>query len=201
VELVPMLIWAGTDEWRAEAAHVQTRERRFRATGVQLGISPVRYRVDYVLETDDAWVTRTLEVTADGDGWRRSLLLTREPHGWWTARADATGAVDLPVPGGDTAGLDDAVDCDLGLSPLSNSMPILRHRLHQRAGAVDCTMAWVAVPDLTVHRSVQRYEHLRSTPVGALIRFTSGDFTADLLVDADGFVVDYPQLARRVSGR
>jgi hypothetical protein len=52
-----------------------------------------------------------------------------------------------------------------------------------------------------VHRSLQRYQHLRTTPHGAVVRFASGDFTADLLVDADGFVVDYPQLARRVSGR
>jgi hypothetical protein len=195
-----MLIWTGTDEWRAEAAHVQQGEGRFRATGTQLGISPVPYRVDYVLETDQAWVTRTLEVTADGDGWRRSLLLTREPHGRWTAQADADGAVDLPVPGGDTAGLDDAVDCDLGLSPLSNSMPILRHGLHHRSGAVECTMAWVSVPDLSLHRSLQRYEQVRTTSTGAVVRFSSGDFTADLLVDTAGFVVDYPELARLASG-
>ncbi len=194
-----MLIWEGTDQWRAEAAHVQRRAGRFRATGVQLGISPVPYRADYVLETGDAWVTRTLEVTADGDGWRRSLLLTRRPHGRWAAQANASGAVDLPVPGGDTAGLDDAVDCDLGLSPLSNSMPILRHGLHQRAGAVECTMAWVSVPDLSLHRSLQRYEHLRTTSTGALVRFSSGDFSADLQVDAGGFVVDYPELARLAS--
>jgi hypothetical protein len=195
-----MLIWAGTDEWRAEVAHVEQGESRFRAIGVQLGISPVPYRVDYVLQTDDAWVTRTLEVTAAGDDWRRSLLLTRNPHGRWTAQADGDGAVDLPVPGGDTVGLDDAVDCDLGLSPLSNSMPILRHGLHHRAGAVECTMAWVSVPDLSLHRSLQRYEHLRTTSTGAVVRFSSGDFAADLLFDTDGFVVEYPDLARRASG-
>lgn len=194
-----MLIWAGTDEWRAEAAHVQQGEGRFRAAGVQLGISPVPYRLDYVLETDDAWVTRTLQATADGDGFRRSLLLSRSPSGRWTAQVDAAGAADLPVPGGDTGGLDDAVDCDLGLSPLSNSMPILRHGLHQRAGAVEFAMAWVSVPDLSLHRSVQRYEHLRTTSAGALVRFSSDDFTAELLVDAGGFVVDYPGLARLAS--
>ncbi len=195
-----MLIWAGTDEWRAEAAEVQQGEGRFRVTGVQVGIGPVPYRVDYVLETGDAWVTRSLEVTAGGDGWRRSLLLSRDPRGRWTTQGDAAGAVDLPAPGGDTAGLDDAVDCDLGLSPLSNSMPILRHGLHHGAGAVECTMAWVSVPDLSLHPSSQRYEHLRTTSTGAVVRFSGGDFTADLQVDADGFVVDYPELARLVSG-
>ena len=198
---VPMLMWAGTDEWRAEAAHAQREEGRFNATGVQLGIGPAPYRLDYVLKTTAGRVTRTLRVTVDGDGWRRSLRLTRDPHGRWTSQADGAGQVDLPTPGGDTTALDGALDCDLGLSPLSNTMPILRHRLHQQAGAVECTMAWVSVPDLTVHRSLQRYQHLRTTPDGAVVRFTSGDFTADLLVDADGFVVDYPQLARRISRR
>lgn len=198
---VQMLVWAGTDEWRAEAAHVEREKGRFTATGVQLGIGPVPYRVDYRLDTTAAWVTRTLQVTADGAGWRRSLELTRDPHGRWTTEANGSGQVDLPMPGGDATDLDDALDCDLGLSPLSNTMPILRHRLHQQAGAAECTMAWVSVPDLTVHRSLQRYQHLRTTPHGAVVRFASGDFTADLLVDADGFVVDYPQLARRVSGR
>jgi hypothetical protein len=198
---VSMLVWAGTDEWRAEAAHVQREKGRFTATGVQLGIGPVPYRLDYLLDTTAAWVTRTLQVTADGAGWRRSLRLTRDPHGRWTTQANGAGQVDLPMPGGDATDLDDALDCDLGLSPLSNTMPILRHRLHQQAGAAECTMAWVSVPDLTVHRSLQRYQHLRTTPHGAVVRFASGDFTADLLVDADGFVVDYPQLARRVSGR
>jgi hypothetical protein len=62
-------------------------------------------------------------------------------------------------------------------------------------------MAWVSVPDLAVHRSEQHYEHLRTGPDGAVVRFTSGDFTAELLVDTRGFVVDYPGLARRTSGR
>jgi len=198
---VPVLLWAGTDEWRAEAADVSVKQGRFAATGVQLGVGPVPYRVDYVLDTTAAWVTRTLQVTAAGAGWRRAVELTRNPNGRWTCRADGAGTVDLPLPGGDTAALTGALDCDLGLSPLSNTMPILRHRLHQRAGAAELVMAWMSVPDLSVHASVQRYEHLHTTPTGAVVRFASGDFTADLVVDADGFVVDYPQLARRITGR
>jgi len=179
---VPMLMWAGTDEWRAEAAQVERHEDRFAATGVQLGTGPAPYRLDYVLETTAGWVTSSLAITAQGDGWRRTLELSRDPQGRW---AGVDGAVAL----------NDALDCDLGFSPLTNSMPILRHRLHERAGVAECAMAWVSVPDLTVHRSLQRYEHVRTTPDGAIVRFSSADFTADLVVDAGGFVVDYPQLA------
>ena len=184
---VPVLMWAGTDAWRAETAQVRADGDRFTATGVQLGVTPEPYRLDYVLETSARWVTRTLDVSAAGEGWRRTLHLTRDPGGRWSSEGD------LPVLAG-------AEDCDLGLSPLTNTMPIRRHRLHEEPGAVECTMAWVSVPDLGVHVSVQRYEHLRTTPTGAVVRFASGEFTADLVVDTAGFVLDYPELARRVTG-
>jgi len=62
-------------------------------------------------------------------------------------------------------------------------------------------MDWVSVHDLTVHRSLQRYEVLQRTASGAVVRLSSGGITADLLVDADGFVIDYPQLTQLSSGR
>ena len=194
------LTWAGTDDWRAEQAHVRTDGDRLTASGVQLGVVPVPYRLDYRLGTAGRWVTRSLDVDVVGAGWRRSAHLARDDAGRWTYRAQAEGTVDLPGTGCDAGPLHGALDCDLGLSPLTNTMPILRHGLHREPGAVDLTLAWVSVPDLAVHASQQRYEHVRTTAAGAGVRFSSGSFTADLTVDADGFVVDYPDLARRVHG-
>ena len=54
----------------------------------------------------------------------------------------------------------------------------------------------MSLPDLKVHRSEQRYEHLEP----GLVRFSSDGFVADLVLDADGLVITYPGLARRVSG-
>jgi uncharacterized protein len=193
-----LLVWAGTDAWRAETAHVRMEEDLLAASGVQLGIDPVPYRLDYLLETGPGWATRVLEVSAVGAGWRRSARLERDDAGRWTYHAGGTGAVGLPEPTCAPAALDGALDCDLGLSPLTNAMPMLRHGLHRRPGAVEFSMAWMSVPDLSVTASAQRYEHVRTTADGAVVRFSSGSFTADLLVDGHGFVVDYPGLARRV---
>jgi uncharacterized protein len=193
------LTWAGTDAWRAESAHLRTRaDGSVVATGVQLGVDPLPYRLDYRLDLRADWVTRRLEVTAVGEGWERSARLARDDDGGWTYRQTAAGTPDLPDPGCDPGGLTEALDCDLGLSPLTNTMPVRRHGLHRSPGAVELTMAWMSVPDLAVVASVQRYEHLRATPEGAVVRFSSGSFTADLQVDTRGFVVDYPDLARRV---
>lgn len=89
--------------------------------------------------------------------------------------------------------LDDADFFDLGWSPVFNSLPVIRHRLLESAGARDYVMQWVDVPSLEVTKSVQRYEPLDS----GLIRFRSGSFTADIRFDANEFVVDYPGIARR----
>jgi hypothetical protein len=83
-----MLIWAGTDQWRAESAEVRRTADGFAARGVQLGIDPLPYRVDYQLATAGGWVTRSLEVTAAGDGWQRTLHLARDADGFLTEYPD-----------------------------------------------------------------------------------------------------------------
>ena len=91
--------------------------------------------------------------------------------------------------------LGEVLDLDLGFSPLFNSLPVLRDRLHEGGDARDYVMAWVAVPELTVTRSQQRYLPLSRR----VVRYRSGSFTADIEFDADGVVVGYPGLAERVS--
>ena len=207
-----MPIWVGEedrdDAWRAEVARVELGESGLRATGTQLGVDPVPYRLDYRL---DAWgegfVTRSLRVEAVGEGWERRLRLERDDSGEWSAEVGGEGALDLPAPGGDASGLGEALDCDLGLSPLTNTMPVRRHSLHTGAGERerDFLMAWVSVPDLSVHASRQRYEHLRREGDGAVVRYASVEdgrvvFMSDLELDADGLVRVYPRLGRRLGG-
>jgi len=198
------LTWAKDDPFGAEQAVVERSDRGgLVAAGVALGSAPVAYRLDYELETDDGLVTRRLAVTASGEGWRRSIDLRRDGDGWH-ATTTTEGKAQLPAPGGDVSALGAAaLDCDLGLSPLTNSMPVLRHGF-LREGPRDFTMAWVSVPDLEVHAERQRYTFVGDEPDGAtLVRFDSldGSFTAEIRFDADGFVLDYPGIARRLGAQ
>jgi hypothetical protein len=106
------------------------------------------------------------------------------------------GTLRLEVVGGGSRVVepDDADFVDLGFSPLTNTLPIRAHRLHQGGEPRDYVMALVEVPSLEVARSEQRYEPLAPR----LVRFRSGAFTAMLELDDDGFVVRYPDLASRV---
>jgi uncharacterized protein len=197
-----LLIWRGLDEWRTEAAEVDLAEDGVEARGTQIGVDPLPYRLGYRLLAPERFVTRSLELEASGQGWRRELELTHDGNGSWRCEAAESGEVDLPAPGGDTAGLEDALDCDLGFSPLTNFMPLRRHGLHQGAGEAGFVMAWVSVPDLVLHVSPQRYEHVRKSSAGAVVRFIDEGlfkgFTSELELDEDGLVRLYPGLATRV---
>ncbi len=137
-------------------------------------------------------MTARLRVTSRGEGWHRELDLRRDEDGMWSVAADKAGDVDLPPAGGDAARFADALDCDLGLSPITNMMPILRHGLLSGGGPMEFTMAWVAVPALAVQPDGQRYRHLQSAADHHVVRYeaTDGSFAADITVDADAVVID-----------
>ena len=195
-----LVLWTGLDHWRAEVADIDLSSRGVRAGGTQLGVEPVSYRLDYRLDASEDFVTRSLHVEATGEGWRRRLELSHDASGGWRSEVEEQGAVDLPPAGGDVSAVSGAVDCDLARSPLTNLMPVRRHALHERPGEVDFLMAWVSVPDLGLHPSEQRYEHVRRDAHARVVRYVGAHrgFVGELELDADGLVLLYPQLARRV---
>ena len=193
------IAWVKENQGGTEFADVLIAHNRLTATGVATGTTPVGYRLDYKLETDYGFTTLGLLVTAHGTGWSRKLDLRRNRRGKWSARTNSEGDADLPAPSGDTSLFSEALDCDLGLSPLTNSMPVLRHGLLQGGGPVDFLMAWVSVPDLGVRASRQRYTFVHAQGESAVVRYESldSDFTADITFDRDGLVVDYPGIGQR----
>ena len=83
----------------------------------------------------------------------------------------------------------------LRLDLLNNSAPPDETRL---------TMAWVEVPSLRVLASEQVYSQVspyRDERGSAIVLYSSdsGGFTAEITVDSDGVVLDYPGLARRTA--
>ena len=68
-------------------------------------------------------------------------------------------------------------------------------------GPIDLVMAWVAVPELAVSASAQRYTFARRVRDRSLIRFESldSDFRAEIALDEHGLVLDYPGIARVVA--
>jgi uncharacterized protein len=205
------LAWSGDEDWEdgwhAEMALVDLADDGLRASGTQLGVDPLPYRLYYVLDASGAgFATRSLRIEVQGAGWERRLRLERGETDEWTVEVGGEGELELPAPGGDAEALAGAVDCDLGFSPLTNTMPARRHDLHRKAGEIEFLMAWVSVPDLSVRQLAQRYTHVERIDDGAIVRYESLEdgevvFVSDLELDDDGLVRLYPKLARRVGAR
>jgi hypothetical protein len=194
--------WVKNDPFGVEFAEIAIRRDRLFASGVAVGSVPLPYRLEYELETGSGFVTEWLRVRCRGETWVRELHLHREKAALWSVGSKEDGDVDLPPPGGDPAPLADALDCDLGLSPVTNMMPILRHGLLYGGGPCNFTMAWVAVPALAVRPDHQRYLHRAATSDHHVVRYEAvdGSFAADIVLDADAVVLDYPGIARRIVG-
>jgi hypothetical protein len=140
------------------------------------------YGARYRILCDAAWVTIALDIECT-DG--RHLHLASDGHGAWSdgqARA-------LPE-------LDGCIDVDLAGSPFTNTLPIRRCDLRPETGPIEFRMVYVPFRTFEPAVDEQRYRCLAP----GLYRYEAIDrtFTADLTVDEDGLVVDYPSLFHRV---
>jgi hypothetical protein len=180
-----LLVWSVDATAGFDGAWATISGRRLLAEGRAVGQRPRPYWVSYRLETTDDFVHRRLVAESRWPGGSARLDL-RRTRGRWT------------VDGVPRADLAEALDCDLMACPLTNTMPVLRHDLLGTPADLTFLMAFVEIPGLRVVPSRQRYTHLRTTGDGAVVRYRSGRFRSDLTFDAEGFVVDYPQLGSRI---
>ena len=134
------------------------------------------------IECDAGWRTRRVEAALVGDDYR--VDLSGDGAGHWR---DASG----PLPH-----LDGAIDVDLPLTPFTNTLPIRRLSLAAGASA-DLAVVYIRLPERDIARDPQRYtclEPLRRYRYESL----DSDFMREIEVDADGLVVTYPDLFRRM---
>jgi hypothetical protein len=112
-----------------------------------------------------------------------SLEILSDGRGHWR-RADGTALPEL----------DGCIDPDLSITAFTNTVAI--RRLGCRVGeAADIKVAYILAPELSLRAAPQRYTHLADR----MWRFhgLDIDFTADITVDEDGFVIEYPLLVTR----
>ena len=129
------------------------------------------------------------EVRLERDWTFRALLLERLDGVRLTLKRDSSGAWfrdGVPSPA-----LADCIDIDIAATPFTNTLPIRRARFEVGVPQ-HFQMAWIPLDTLDPFRDEQIY----TTRDDAHFRYQSGDgsFEAELTLDADGLVVDYPGL-------
>lgn len=144
----------------------------------------------YELVCDAQWCVRSLRITAESEamGERTVHLRADGAGGWWDS-------ADQPI-----AALQGCIDVDIMFTPLTNTLPINRFALAPGESR-EITVVYISVPDLSVRPFSQRYTRLGDGDDGQRrYRYESlvSGFTAVLPIDDDGFVIEYPNLWRRV---
>src|SRR5262245_29507160 len=143
------------------------------------------FRLTYRLSWDESWQIRGAEMMAATDRSNQALILRTDGRGHWK-RGDGQTIDEL----------DGCLDLDIWPTPFTNSFPIRRKPL-AIGERREFRMAWICAPDLTMHPQPQAYTRLADR----LYLFENLDgsgFRAELPVDEDGIVVNYPDLFRRV---
>jgi uncharacterized protein len=188
-----MLTWAGMDRLRLEGARVVLGERGLRANGSVVSAAQEgteAYSACYSLTTDEACVVQRLTVRSARAAGEQHVTLNRSEEGIWLVdHGHGHGAA--------RTNFDGALDVDLAFSPLFNALPVRRLGLHRGAARHDLAVVFVALPSLEVCRVSQTY---RTVSLGepAVVSISSDSWEAQLTVDADGLVMEYPGLAHQV---
>jgi uncharacterized protein len=170
-----------------EVAYFQATESGWVIDGTTAAVEDGQtWVVTYSIELDAAWLTRRARIRARTESGSRDTRLESDGAGLWLLNGSA--APDL----------DGCLDVDLESSAMTNTFPV--HRLDLPAGAqAAAPAAYVRAADLTVDRLEQTY--LRIADQGAHQRYTYSapvfGFTACLVYDEDGLIIDYPGIARR----
>ena len=157
------------------------------ANGLVIGLEAgLPFRIGYEIRCDGLWRVREVRVAAP-DSERPVLELLTDGEGRWKRR----GGESMPE-------LDGCIDVDISATPFTNTLPIRRLRLKD-GESEELAVAYILVPELLVGPERQRYGCLEARADGGLYRFEAlpSGFTAELPVDADGLVLDYPGLFRR----
>jgi uncharacterized protein len=184
-----MLTWQAHDGHGFEGVRVHFGTgKAFRALGRIVHAEPgggwtASYRL-VVREDGDVERASFTSATAARE---RHLTLNRTEDGYWLLD---TGS------GGSRTDFGGAVDLDLAGSVTFNALPVRRLDLHRKVGEYTLPVVYVALPELEPSVVHQTYRVV-STGDSPVVEFRQDDFTSDLRLDGDGFVVDYPGVAGR----
>ena len=165
-------LWRSASDDGFEHLRLTQSDERIVADGVIVRRTSVAmYRAHYLIECDEQWRVRKVTIG--------SLTLHADGEGHWQNEPSLDGCIDV----------------DLRASPFTNTLPIRRLQL-QPGESREIDVVFIDPANLTFERFGQRYTRLDVWRY----RYESreSEFKADLPVDADGLLLEYPDFFTRV---
>ncbi|HEV2780020.1 MAG TPA: putative glycolipid-binding domain-containing protein [Actinophytocola sp.] len=126
--------------------------------------------------------------TADEE---RQITLSRSEDGIWLINHGDANT--------ERGAFDGAIDVDIAGAVTFNALPVRRLGLHREPATHELPVLCVSLPDLSVRLARQTYRTVSiDDGGGAVINYSEPGYTADITVDRDGMVIDFPGRARRI---
>ncbi|WP_181371796.1 putative glycolipid-binding domain-containing protein [Gordonia paraffinivorans] len=187
-EFKTVLTWRGEDTDRLEQVRLVVAGSRIKAYGRIIAAATDEHEAfsaSYELQTTDAGVTKRLTVHLIREAGETQFGITRDGEGTWLVRRPDGEVIQSDFDG--------AEDVDLALSPMFNALPLRRLKLSPGSPTVDVPVVYLYLPDGEVKSATVSYT-AREDGIGLVSPLA----TTTLTLDENGFVIDYPTLARRV---
>jgi hypothetical protein len=184
-----VLTWRSHDADRFESARVAITGNRIRAHGRIVAAATAThpaFSASYNLVTDDSGATKRLSLDLTTAERERQLSIARDEENMWLVTGHE---------GESREAYDGALDVDMVFSPFFNALPIRRTGLHRTSETVTLPVVYVYLPSLTVTAAEITYTGSGSS-AGIELKSPVADTT--VVVDDEGFIVDYPGLAERI---
>ena len=176
--------WQAVDGVGLEHLRIEPLADRIEVRSVTIGErGGAPYGVHYTIAIDLSWRVTSFDIqTTDG----RGLALVSPSEGSWRTPSGE------PQPQ-----FDGCIDIDLAGTPFTNTLPIRRLNLARASGTARLTMLYIPFDSFEPIRDGQHYTCLED---GRRYLYAAEDrtFTAELPVDEDGIVLDYPTLFTRL---
>jgi uncharacterized protein len=186
------LLWTGREYHSLENCLVHTNEIGNYITATIVGYYEEKiYQVNYHIQTNNAWETLSVDISCRHSDQQWHIHLKGDGKGNWQSDDMTTKQFKIPLEQ-----LQGCIDVDIPLTPFTNTLPIRRLQLMPgqehiiKVIYLDLLAQQITPVQQRYKRIADKAYHYENIP---------NDFEADIEVDDQGLVVDYPLLFVRKS--
>jgi hypothetical protein len=177
------ILWTGKEYYSLENCLADITPSGVDINSVIVGKhGSIIYRVEYHIKTNPDWETQFIQISSRHSNRELKYRLHKYSKDKWIADGQTIMLFD------------GCIDADIALTPFTNSLPIKRLKLdldqteQVRVIYFDLLAQEVRAVDQQYTRIDERKYHYENIP---------NDFAADITVDDNGLVTDYPSLFTR----
>jgi hypothetical protein len=176
------ILWQRVDRPGHEISTLERHDDGWQLAGnVLVAQEDMPCELRYRIQCDSRWQTQSVSIRGHVGSKPVSVDLTRDSASEWHYDGKRVSEVE------------GCIDIDLGFSPSTNLLPIRRLSLPV-GGRAAVRAAWLRFPEFSLELLEQAYTRIDADHY--LYESANGAFRRELLIGADGFVLEYPDYWR-----